>query len=105
MSISQVIRDYIDGMEKVMKKYSRKLAPLFRNYLKKRTLQADPDSGDIPDWDELVVNNIKIKMIHIGETYSEDFEGDETALGCWHGYECEELWQNTARLGRKSKTH
>jgi len=79
--ISQVIRDYIDGMEKVMKKYSRKLAPLFRNYLKKRTLQADPDSGDIPDWDELVVNNIKIKMIHIGETYSEDFEGDEDIHG------------------------
>ena len=79
--LSQVIRDYIDNMEWIMKKYSKKLAPLFTNYLKKRTLKVDPDSGDIPDWDELVVNNIKIKMIHVGEMYSDDFEGDEDIEG------------------------
>ena len=79
--LSQVIRDYIDNMEWIMKKYSKKLAPLFTNYLKKRTLKVDPDSGDTPDWDELVVNNIKIKMIHVGEMYSDDFEGDEDIEG------------------------
>lgn len=79
--LSEIIRDYIDGMEKIMKKHSRKLTPLFTNYLKKRTLQVDPDSGDTPDWDELVVNNIKIKMIHVGEMYSEDWEGDEDIHG------------------------
>ena len=79
--LSEIIRDYIDGMEKIMKKYSKKLAPLFTNYLKKRTLKVDPDSGDIPDWDELVVNNIKIKMIHVGEMYSEDWEDDEDIEG------------------------
>ena len=79
--LSQIIKDYIDGMEKIMKKYSRKLAPLFTNYIKKRTLQVDPDSGDTPDWDELVVNNIKIKMIHVGEMYSEDWEDDEDIHG------------------------
>ena len=85
--LSQVIRDYIDGMENIMKKYSKKLAPLFRNYLKKRTLRVDLDIGDMPDprdtpqWDELVVNNIKIKMIHVGEVYSEDWEDDEDIHG------------------------
>ena len=50
-------------------------------YLKKRTLSVDPDSGDVPQWDELVVNNIKIKMIHVGEMYSEDWEDDEDIHG------------------------
>ena len=72
--LSLVIKDYIDNMEWIMKKYSKKLASLFTKYLKKRTLKVDPDSGDIPEWDELVVNNIKIKMIHVGEMHIGAFE-------------------------------
>jgi len=79
--LSLVIRDYFLYMESIMKKYSKKLAPLFTKYLKKRTLSVDPDSGDVPQWDELVVNNIKIKMIHVGEMYSEDWEDDEDIHG------------------------
>ena len=85
--LSLVIKDYFLYMESIMKQYSKKLAPLFTNYLKKRTLRVDSDSGDIPDprdtpdWDELVVNNIKIKMIHVGEMYSEDWEGDKDIHG------------------------
>lgn len=79
--LSLVIKDYFLYMESIMKQYSKKLAPLFTNYLKKRTLKVDPDSGGMPDWDELVVNNIKIKMIHVGEVYSEDWEGDEDIHG------------------------
>ena len=45
--LSLVIKDYIDNMEWIMKKYSKKLASLFTKYLKKRTLKVDPDSGDI----------------------------------------------------------
>ena len=75
--LSEIIRDYIDGMEKVMKKYSRKLRPLFTDYTKNRTLNVDPDSGDIPQWDELVVNNFTIKKVHVGEVYAPDFEGDD----------------------------
>ena len=75
--ISQVIKDYIDGMEKIMKKYSRKLRPLFIDYTKKRTLKVDPDSGDLPEWDELVVNNFKIVKVHVSEVYAEDFEGED----------------------------
>jgi len=79
--LSLVIKDYFLYMESIMKKYSKKLAPLFTKYLKKRTLSVDPDSGDVPQWDELVVNNIKIKMIHVGEMYSEDWEDDEDIHG------------------------
>ena len=75
--LSEIIRDYIDGMEKVMKKYSRKLRPLFTDYTKNRTLNVDPDSGDVPQWDELVVNNFTIKKVHVGEVYASDFEGDD----------------------------
>ena len=72
--LSLVIKDYFLYMESIMKQYSKKLAPLFTKYLKKRTLKVDPDSGDIPEWDELVVNNIKIKMIHVGEMHIGAFE-------------------------------
>jgi len=99
--LSIVIRDYIDGMEKIMKKYSKKLAPLFRNYLKKRTLKVDPDSGDTPDWDELVVNNITIKKVHVSEVYAEDFEGDDD-MAAWykenlHGLPYQ-IWDEDSKL-------
>ena len=91
--LSQIIRDYIDGMEKIMKKYSKKLGPLFKDYTKNRTLNVDPDSGDVPQWDELVVNNFKIKKIHIGQEWSEDFQDDDDIEGFPF-----ELWQNDADL-------
>ena len=80
-TISMVIKDYIDGMEKIMKKYSRKLRPLFTDYTKNRTLNVDPDSGDVPQWDELVVNNFTIKKIHVGQEYAEDFQDDDDIDG------------------------
>ena len=92
-TISMVIKDYIDGMEKVMKKYSRKLGPLFKDYTKNRTLNVDPDSGDVPQWDELVINNFKIKKIHVGQEYAEDFQDDEDIDGFPF-----ELWNDDAKL-------
>ena len=92
-NLSLIIRDYIDGMEKIMKKYSKKLGPLFKDYTKNRTLNVDPDSGDVPQWDELVVNNFKIKKIHIGQEWSEDFQDDDDIEGFPF-----ELWQNDADL-------
>ena len=80
-NLSLIIRDYIDGMEKIMKKYSKKLGPLFTDYTKNRTLNVDPDSGDVPQWDELVVNNFKIKKIHVGHEWESDFEGDADIEG------------------------
>ena len=57
---SVIIKDYIDGMEKIMKKHSKSLGSILTDYTKKRTLKPDPDSGDVAMWDELVVNNFKI---------------------------------------------
>ena len=68
--MSLIIKDYLDGMEKVMKKHSRGLKKVFYNYLQKR--DQDGFAGRRL-WDEIVVNNIKIKMIHTAE-YGDDFD-------------------------------
>ena len=79
--LSLVIKDYIDGMEVIMKKHSKTLGKLLTAYTKKRIAEPDPDSGDKPMWDELVVNNFKIKMVHVGPEFSSDFEDDEDIDG------------------------
>ena len=79
--LSQIIKDYIDGMEKIMKKYSKPLKSVFTDYTKKRTLDPDEDSGEKAMWDELVVNNFKIKKIHVGPEFSPDFDGDDDIDG------------------------
>jgi len=79
--LSLIIKDYIDGMEKIMKKYSAKLKSVLLDYVKKRALEPDPDSGDVAEWDELVVNNFKIQKIHVGWEYGEDFQDDDDIEG------------------------
>jgi hypothetical protein len=75
---SIIIKDYIDGMEKIMKKYSKPLKSIFTDYTKKRTLDPDPDSGDTAMWDELVVNKFKIQKIHVAGGYlGPDYHDDE----------------------------
>ena len=79
---SIIIKDYIDGMEKIMKKYSKPLGALLTDYTKKRTLDPDEDSGEKAMWDELVINNFKIQMIHIGPEFSPDFDPEsDDSLG------------------------
>ena len=79
--LSLIIRDYLDGMEGVMKKNSRILGNLLTAYTKKRIQDEDPDSGDRPYWDELVVNNFKIKMVHISPLYGELYQDEEDIDG------------------------
>ena len=52
----------IKGMERIMKLQSEPLKKLFYNYLVKRD-----KAGKDRLWDEIVVNNIKIKMLHSSE--------------------------------------
>jgi len=70
---SIIIKDYIDGMEKIMKKYSKPLKSVFTDYAFDKELVPDPDSGDKALWDEVVVNNIKIQKIHVSPEFSPDF--------------------------------
>ena len=76
-----IIKDYLDGMEAFMKKNSRTLGKLLTDYTKKRIQDEDPDSGDKPMWDELIVNKIKIKMVHVSPEFGPDFEDDEDIDG------------------------
>ena len=77
----QIIGDYIDGMERVMKKNSKQLQSVLLDYSKKRIQDEDPDSGDKPEWDEVVVNNFKIQKIHVTEEFSPDWEDDKDIYG------------------------
>ena len=52
-----IIKDYIDGMEKVIKKNIDTFSSVMRSYAKKR--QSDYS------WDEQIVNNIKVKKMHL----------------------------------------
>ena len=78
---SIIIKDYIDGMEKIMKKYAKPLQSVLTDYTKKRTLDPDEDSGEKAMWDELVVNNFKIQKILVGPEFAPDFEDKDDIDG------------------------
>jgi len=78
---SLIIKDYIDGMENIMKKYAKPLRSILTDYTKKRTLEPDPDSGETAIWDELVVNNFTIQKIHVSPEFSPDFANLEKGEG------------------------
>jgi len=78
---SLVIKEYMDGVEKVIKKNSKALRSAFTRYVKDRELKPDPDSGERELWDELVVNNFKIKKVHISPEFGPDFEDDDDIDG------------------------
>ena len=77
----QIIGDYIDGMEGVMKKYSKQLQSVLLDYAKKKIQEPDEDSGETPQWDEVVVNNFKIQKIHVTPEFSPDFAEDDDIYG------------------------
>jgi hypothetical protein len=73
---SVIIKDYLDGIEKIMKKYSKPLKSIFFDYAFDKELVPDPDSGDLALWDEIVVNNFKVKKVHVSAEFSPDFRTD-----------------------------
>ena len=56
--LSLVIKDYFDGVEKVIKKNKKVFESIFYGYAKSKR---QTDNA----WDEQIVNNIKIKKLHI----------------------------------------
>ena len=77
----QIIGDYINGIEGVIKKYSKQLKSVLFDYSKKKIQEPDEDSGNTPEWDEVVVNNFKIQKIHVTPEFSPDFDGDKDIYG------------------------
>jgi len=76
-TLSLIIKDYIDGTEAIMKKYSKQLKSIFTDYAFDKELVPDPDSGDLALWDEVVVNNFKVKKVHVSAEFSPDFRDDD----------------------------
>ena len=69
-TMSLIIRDYMDGMEKVIKDNLDTFSSVMRSYVKKR--QSDYS------WDEQIVNNIKVKKAHLFTLKLKDGENSLT---------------------------
>ena len=63
-----VIKDYFDGVEKIIRKHKDTMGKIFYGYAKSKRQTED-------SWDEQLVNNIKIKKVHVLEVKS--YEDDE----------------------------
>jgi hypothetical protein len=55
--MGNLVKDYIDGVEKVMKAHVKKLQSIFRSYLNRRTTDTS--------WDEIIVNMVQIQKVHL----------------------------------------
>ena len=53
-----VIKDYFDGVEKILKRHKKTMAQIFYSYAKSKRSTED-------SWDEQLVNNIKVKKVHV----------------------------------------
>ena len=58
--VAAVIKDYFDGVEKVLKKHQKVMSKVMYGYARSKR-QTDNS------WDEQIVNNFKIKTIHVLE--------------------------------------
>ena len=53
-----VIKDYFDGVEKILKRHQKTMGSIFYGYAKSKRQTEE-------SWDEQIVNNIKVKKIHL----------------------------------------
>ena len=67
-----VIKDYFDGVEKILKKHKKDLTAIFYSYVKSKR-QTDNE------WDEQIVNNIKIKKVHVLKNMMSDKDWEDLA--------------------------
>ena len=69
-----VIKDYFDGVEKVLKKNKKVMGDIIYGYTKSKRMTDNA-------WDEQIVNNIKIKKVHIWPDSSKEMrEEDEDEI-------------------------
>ena len=53
-----LIKEYFDGMERLLKKHKKVMSGIFYSYAKSKRMTDN-------SWDEQIVNNIKIKKVHL----------------------------------------
>ena len=68
--LSLVIKDYFDGVEKVIKKNKEVMSNILYGYVKGKRMTDNA-------WDEQIVNNIKIKKVHVWKTNRDDVWGED----------------------------
>ena len=68
--LSLVIKDYFDGIEKIIKKNSEVMGNILYGYAKGKRMTDNA-------WDEQIVNNIKIKTVHVWKTNRDDVWGEK----------------------------
>ena len=64
-----LIKEYFDGVERVLKKHKKVMSGIFYSYAKSKRMTDN-------SWDEQVVNNIKVKKVHV-ISEKDDQEGTE----------------------------
>ena len=87
-TMSLIIKDYMDGMENVIKKNIKTFSSAMLSYAKKRETETS--------WDEQVVNNFKVKTAHFFKLKLKDGENSLTP-------EQDELMQFSKSQGGKVK--
>jgi len=65
-----VIKDYFDGVEKVLKKNSEVMGNILYGYAKGKRMTDNA-------WDEQIVNNIEITKVHVWKTNRDDVWGED----------------------------
>ena len=53
-----LIKEYFDGMERLLKKHKKVMSGIFYSYAKSKRMTDN-------SWDEQIVNNIKVKKVHL----------------------------------------
>jgi hypothetical protein len=90
--LSLVIKDYFDGVEKVIKKNKKVFETIFYGYAKSKR-QTDYA------WDEQIVNNIKIKKVHIlSDVVDLDGLHDMYPKGLVHEFPDVKFWDYSSEL-------
>jgi len=90
--LSLVIKDYFDGIEKVIKKNKKVFETIFYGYAKSKR---QTDNA----WDEQIVNNIKIKKVHIlSDVVDLDDLHDMYPKGLVHEFPDIKFWDYASEL-------
>ena len=97
--LSVVIKDYIDGVYAIMIKYAKPVGQALQSAL----IDPDPD----PDWDEIIVNDIKIMQAHVLKDSTEnteklkELESKGIKVRVWNS--SQELSNYTKKVGAQQK--
>ena len=69
-ALSLVIKDYFDGVERIIKNNSEVMGNIFHSYAKGKRMTDNA-------WDEQIVNNIEIIKVHVWKTGRDDVWGPD----------------------------